>query len=332
MAMSSLAVQRRTRRRRQVAVFLTLAVIITVIALAVRYRTEERETSDYLALVDEIAGEELTLSQGFRELLAGVGDLDRPDIIDRLDVLTVRAGELEQQLAEAVVTRPVAKMHGFLSVATGAWTDGLAALDDGVVAVMDQPDDETAAPGAFTDALDVLRVGDVAYEGFLAATGGLDPEVVVPQFPEVAYVEGGEPLDIPALASRLRLRLSLAERHDVEVTANTLPEPTGDRNGVAVMPFTSTFDVTAIVTNSGNVVEEEIVVTLQLTRDGSDDEPFEESRIIPSLEPATSVSVEFLGLEVAPAALYTLNVSASIPQDADIDNNVWQLVFATNSE
>jgi hypothetical protein len=332
MAMSSIAMQRRSRRRRQVAIFLTLGVIITVIALAVRYRTEERETADYLALVGEIAGDELTVSQGLRELLNGVGSLARPDIIDRLVVLGSRAEDLEQRLGDAVVTRPVAEMHGFMSVAAAAWTDGLAALGEGVVAVMDQPDDDIAAPGAFTSALDMLRIGDFAYERFLDAGGGLGPDIVVPQFPAIAYVGGEEPLDIPTLASRLRLRLSLAERRDVEITANMVPEPTGARNGVAVAPFTSTFDVTAIVTNSGNVLQEEIVVTLRLTRDGTGDEPFEERRIIPALDPATSISVEFLSLEVAPAALYTLDVSASIPQDADIGNNVWQLVFATNSE
>ena len=332
MAMSSLAMQRRTRRRRQVALFLTLAVIITVIALAVRYRTEERETTDYLALVDEIAGDQLTLSLGFRELLDGVGELSRPDIVDRLDVLSTQAEELEGRLDVAVVTRPVAEMHGFMSVAASAWTEGLGALGDGVVAVMDQPDEATVAPGAFTDALDVLRIGDFAYDRFLGASSGLDPEIVVPQFPQVAYVGGEDPLDVSSLASRLRLRLSLAEHRDIEVTADVLPEPTGERNGVAVMPFTSTFDVTAIVTNSGNVVQEEIVVTLQLNRDGSDAAPFEERRIIPALDPATSLSVQFLGLEVDPGALYTLDVSASIPQDDDIENNVWQLVFATNSE
>jgi hypothetical protein len=247
-------------------------------------------------------------------------------------VLGDRAGDLEQQLEDAVVTRPVAEMHGFLSVAASAWRDGLLALGDGVVAVMDQPDDETEAPGVFIDALDILRIGDFAYARFLGAGAGLDPEMALPQFPQIAYVGGDDPLDVSTLASRLRLRLSLAERRDVEVTANTLPEPTGERNGVAVMPFAPTFDVTAIVTNSGNVVQEEIVVTLELSRDGSDVEPFAERRIIPALDPATSVSVEFLSLEVDPGALYTLDVSASIPQDADIDNNVWQLVFATNSE
>ncbi len=332
MAMSSMAMHRRTRRRRQFAIFLTLAVIITVVALAVRYRTEERQTADYLALVGEIAGDQLTLSQGFRELLDGVGELARPDIVDRLDVLSARAEDLVDQLRAAVVTRPAAEMNGFISVAAGSWRDGLALLGVGVVAVMDQPDEEIAAPDEFIDALDLLRLGDFAYEAFLEASSRLDPAIVVPQFPAVAFVGGENPLDVAALASRLRLRLSLAERRDVEVTANTVPEPTGDRNGVALMPFTATFDVTAIVTNSGNVVQEEIEVTLQLNRDGSDDPPFEERRIISSLDPATSVSVEFLGLAIAPGALYTVEVSASIQDDADTENNVWQVVFATNTE
>ncbi len=119
----------------------------------------------------------------------------------------------------------------------------------------------------------------------------------------------------------------------MSVIANTSPEPTGDRNGVAIIPFAATFDVTAIVTNSGNVVQEEIEVTLVLTAGGSSDvEPFQEQRFIPALEPEASMSLQFSGLAMQPGTLYTLRVTATITNDADVEDNVWQVTFASNTE
>ena len=43
-------------------------------------------------------------------------------------------------------------------------------------------------------------------------------------------------------------------------------------------------------------------------------------------------ATSFLGIEVEPAALYTLEVSATITDDADFENNLWELVFATNAQ
>lgn len=333
MTTSSQAMFRRTRRRRQFAIVLTLAVLAGVVALAARYRTERRDTMDYLALVNEIAQDELVTSESLRELFDTLGSLDRPDIVERIELLGEQVESSQAQLSEAVVTRPAAEVHGLFTVAIRSWTDGVTALGDAVVEVMDQPDDAEQAPASYTTATTQLRVGDEAYAAFLDAVERLDAEFQPPVYPTVAFVGGDEPADLETIASRLRLRRSFTERRDVSVIANTLPEPTGDRNGVAVIPFAETMDVTAIVTNAGNVIQEEIEVTLVLSADGANGpEPFQERRFIPSLEPDASMSLEFSGLAMAPGTLYTLHVSASILDDADVENNVWQVTFASNSQ
>ncbi|HSF85417.1 MAG TPA: hypothetical protein VLG28_07145 [Acidimicrobiia bacterium] len=333
MTTSSQAIYRRTRRRRQLAIFLTLAVIAAVIALAARYRTERRETMDYLALVDEVAQEHLVISQSLRELFDTLGSLDRPDIVERIGMLGSQAEESVAQLETAVVTRPAAEVHGLFSVAVRSWATGVSNMDEAVVEVMDQPDDATVSPDSFVGTVTDLRVGDEAYAAFLDAVLRLDEEFEPPVYPDVAYLGGPEPADVEAIASRLRLRRSFTERHDVAVTANTRPEPTGDRNGVAIMPFSETFDVTAIVTNRGNVPQEEIEVMLLLTADGTTEvPPFEERRFLPSLAPDASMSLEFAGLAMRPGTLYTLRVTASIADDADVENNVWEVAFASNAE
>lgn len=335
MTTSSQAMFRRSRRRRQYAIFLTLAVIAGVVALAARYRTERRDTVDYLAVVDQIVQQELIASQSLHELFDTLGGLDRPEIVERIERLGGQLEQATQQLDEAVVTRAAAEVHGLFSVAVRSWADGISDLDEAVVEVMDQPDEATETPETFVAATTKLRVGDEAYGAFLDAVADLDPEFEAPQFPVVAFVGGEEPADVEAIASRLRLRRSFTERRDVAVTANTLPEPTGDRNGVAVIPYAETFDVTAIVTNGGNVLQEEIEVTLVLSADGvaaAEVPPFEEQRFIPALEPDASASLEFSGIAMQPGTLYTLLVSAEIKDDADIENNVWQVTFASNSQ
>lgn len=334
MTTSSQALFRRARRRRQYAIFLTIAVIAGVVALAARYRTERRDTMDYLALVAEVVQDELVSSQSLREVFDTLGSLDRPDIVERITLLGGQTEAALRRLDAAVVTREAAEVHGLFTVAVRSWAAGVAELDEAVVELMDQPDDATSIPDSFTTATTRLRIGDEAYDAMLVALGNLDPELEAPELPAVAFVGGDEPADVEAIVSRLRLRRSFTERRDVQVTANTVPEPTGDRNGVAVIPYSETFDVTAIVTNGGNVLQEEIEVVLVLAADGVNGgaAPFEERRFIPALEPDASMSLEFVGLGMEPGTLYSLQVSASIQDDADAENNVWQVTFASNSQ
>ena len=162
MTTSSQVMFRRTRRRRQFAIFLTIAVIAGVIALAARYRTERRDTIDYLDAVDEIAQEQMVAAQSLRELFDTLGSLDRPEIVERITLLGDQTADSARQLDDAVVTRPAAEVHGLFSVAVRSWEAGVAILDEAVIEVMDQPDDATFTPESFLEATTRLRIGDEA--------------------------------------------------------------------------------------------------------------------------------------------------------------------------
>ncbi len=328
MTTSSLAITRRIRRRRQIAVLLTIAVIVAVLALAVRYRTEQRETAEYLALLDEIAKGELAVAEGLRGVFSALGDLDRPDIVSRVEALNGQARQLEIRLADAAVSRPVATVHGYVSVAVTAWSEGLGTLDEALVEVMDSGETAVDPSSLLASSVGSLVLGDAAYEHFLAAVPDLAEEYDPPAYPEVSFVSGA---DLQDITDRLILSGNLKERHDVAVTVNTSPEPTGSAGDVLVMPFASTFDVTAIVTNPGNVIEEGIEVLLRLTPDGDVGEPFSEPRIIPSLRPGEAVTLDFVGIPLEPETIYTLNVTVSIADDAEVANNVLEILFATNA-
>ena len=271
------------------------------------------------------------MSDSLKTLFADLGDFDRPAIIQRISGLGERTSELETRLATAVVPRPAAAAHGLMTVAVSAWDDGVVAMEDAVTTVMDQPDDLLdIAP--LQDAFDQLRIGDVAYANFIESVAIIEVDVDPPQFPEFVFVEDTSSDYLEGLARRLRLSRILDERRDISVSANTEPVPVGEQNGVAVMPYVPELVVTAVVTNQGNVIHEEIEVLITLQRDGVDEGPISETRLIPALDPGSSQTEEFAQLPLVPGALYTIVITAEVQDDADFDNNQWQLLFATNTE
>ncbi|MBT8213547.1 MAG: hypothetical protein KJN71_10420, partial [Acidimicrobiia bacterium] len=132
-----LAPSRERRRRRRIWLLLGLAVVVGVVALAVRFRTETRDTASYLTLAKEIADDEAQLAESLDVLLEDLATLDRPDLMRRIELLSSTASELRGSLDDVVITGTVAETHGFLVVASTSWRDALAGLDDGVVAVLE---------------------------------------------------------------------------------------------------------------------------------------------------------------------------------------------------
>ncbi|CAN5406975.1 MAG: CARDB domain-containing protein [Acidimicrobiia bacterium] len=327
MTTSSLALVRRQRRRRRLAIFLSIAVVLGAIALGVSYRSERRQTAEYLALADEVARGEAAIAESLQGMFAGLRDLDRSNILELVERMRVDSEELHIRIVTADVTRAAAPLHGFLGTATATWRDGLAALDHTVLEAIDA-EGSIDTTELIRDAAVSLAVGDAAYAQFLGAVPALDEDFDPPAFPEVAFVTG-VPTDIQLLIDRLVVAPDLDERRDVAVTANTRPEPTGTVGSALVMPFSDLLDVTAVVTNQGNVAADEVMV--ELTLEGETVDPFTEQRIIPSLAPGGAETIEVLGIPLEPETLYTLTITASIRNDDSTDDNVWEVVFATNA-
>jgi len=168
-----------------------LAIVVGVVALAVRFRTETRDTAAYLTLAKDIADDELQVSQSLSALFDDLGTLDRPELMRRIDMLSTTAAELRASLDDVIVTNAVTEVHGFLAVASTSWRDGLAGLDYGVIAVLESPtssDGEAVLRAVF----ELLEVGDRADAGLQDAVGRLDPDPVPPTYPAVAFVGPGQ--------------------------------------------------------------------------------------------------------------------------------------------
>lgn len=323
------------RRRRRVVLFVILGVAVGLIALAVRYRTEERRAVDYMALATEIAQNQAGLAESLTQMLRDLGGLERQDLLDQIDSLGARISADAQQLGAQDVPSSVAVAHGFLTVAVNSWQDALTALDDAVLQILDATDEEDASgAAALTAVFELLRVGDRAYVGFLEARSEIEGDVAAGSIAAVDYVAPGmESLfNGDTIARRLRATRKLGGRHDVSVTARTVPEPLGSTNGRPVVPSSDTFAVLAVVTNEGNLIEEGIAVTLQLALSSGEGDPVQREQLILSLEAGQATTVEFADLDLIPGQLYDLQITASITQDADPLNNVFELVFFRNQD
>jgi hypothetical protein len=334
MAYPPFADDRRSRRRRIILTLVAVGMVLTVVALAVRYRTERRESVDYLALADEVAGEHADIAAALDDLFATLSEMDRPTVLQRVTMLSDEAVELKHEVEDAAVPRAVAAVHGTLLVAVSAWSDALDDLGDAMVSVLDAAPDDPVGEDALDAVFDDLRLGDEAYALFLDAIDRLDPELVTVEFPPVAYAPGGdEVLNGQAFSEHIRRLRLLSEDRDVAVSLKVDPEPASETGGVSVVPASGDFVVTAVVSNPGNVSIEQISVKFTLSETSSSAEPYVENRAFPALSAGESTSAVFSEVPIEAGTVYELKVEVSLAEpDVNTDNNSARLVFQRNPE
>ena len=337
MAYSDYAPPRRSRRRRNIAVIILLLLIVGLLALAVRYRTERRESIDYLATAEEVAITHSELAERLGTLLQGLGREDRPALILRLETLAAEANEARRILGDAVVTRSVAEVSGLMTVAVESWDDGISALDDAIIAVLDAEQGDLSGEDEMREAFDLLRLGDRAYASAVEAVDLLDPELVPAPFPPVTYVEGefAALYDATVIAGRLRRLGSLSEVSDIALIGITIPEPVSEGvGGVFAIPASDTFALELTVSNTGNVVVERVSVVVSLQRAASSERIPPLGIVIPSIEPGASETLTFEDLDPEPGVVYTVTAVATLEEGVvdETDDNTWSLTFKRNTE
>ena len=336
MAFSDFAPPRRSRRRRNIVIFIVVAIVIGILVLAVRYRTERRESIDYLTVAEETASVHSDSSEQLAALLQGLGQEDRPALELRLDTLVDDAREAATKLDEQVVARPVAEVAGFMSVAADSWADGLGTMRDSIIAILDAEQGDESADEILQQAFELIRVGDRAYAGALTAVTELDPELVVAPLPDVNYASGRYRVlyNHEVVAERLRLQGGLAELVDIALTAKTVPAPVSEgAGGIWTIPASDSLALEVTVSNTGNVIVENvtILVTLQKVRSSDTFTPL--GQLIPSIEPGKSEVRLFENLEAEPGEVYSITATATVDGDGDLtDDNTFNLVFERNAE
>lgn len=336
MAYSDFGPPRRSRRRRNVVVLLVVLLIVGVLALAVRYQTERRESIDYLSVAEEVALQHAAMSDRIGVLLEELGQEERPEVVLQLDTLVVDARQAVSALDGLVVTRPVAEASGLMTVAVEAWSDGLVAVGDALVAILDAEEGDFSGEEELRNAFELLRLGDLAYARVMTSVALLDPEIVPMAFPIVSYTGGDYAglYDAAVVAQRLRGRGGLAELIDVALTAETVPGPVSEAaGGIQTIPASDAFSLEVVVSNTGNVVVEKVTVTVTLEQVGVASNIPPLGQLIPAIEPDRSERLVFENLEAQPGNVYNITAIAVVDGGGDeTDDNTFTLVFQRNAE
>jgi len=323
---------RRFRRRRWLLILISVVAIISLIAFLLSRQTEQRDTVEFFGAADESSNLHTKASVELESALASIGTIDRQELTRRLQAVSDTAAEANA-LLDVDVPPTIGASYGTMTTASGTWTVGSADVSTTIVEIMDGVLVE-GAQGQLEAALDLLRVGDASYVLFLDSLLATPSDAEIPVFTSVTYINpDAQPLlyDAQSLVLRIQTSYDLSPHHDVAVSGMTVPAPVGESGGIPVVPFSQVLDVQAVVSNVGNEDEPTVAVDLELfsIETGS---TVSASQTIVDLAAGSSTSVTFVDVSVTPGGLYQVRVTVTIPDDIDLDNNVWEMTFIWRSE
>lgn len=323
-----LPVVRRRRRRRTLWIVAVASLVMLLVLLAVQFVEDRTKTADYLDVARGTASTFEALSIRADTVVSGLEEADRPALLTVLTETSTEAAAAENALLEAEVPSDLASAAAFLTTAVAAWRDGISQLETGIDMLLEDP---TSVPGsaALTSSFLDFRVGDRAYARFtvlVAESAGDRP------FPDFGFVTPERELryDAALVVRRLAALESLAPGHDIAIADVRFdPAPTGDREGRAVIPFSSTLNVEVSIVNRGNEPESDIPVRMRLVGLAGDIID-EEVQVIPTLEPGAAVNLLFADLPVQPGEFYEIVLFADLATDEDPTSNEYSESFYRN--
>ncbi|MEZ5175124.1 MAG: hypothetical protein R2823_02825 [Acidimicrobiia bacterium] len=324
---------RRAQRRRWLLIIVTLAAAIAAVAYLVTRQTEQRGAVEFFAVADQAADLHATAANELESAFKSIGATSRQDLLNRLERIVSTAVSADA-LLDVEVSQRIAQAYGSLSTASVSWVTGVTEVQRVLVGLMNG-DPAAAATTALGAALDELRAGDAAYSLFLRSLDEPVDDVDTSGFGPISYIKA-EPAD-PMLYSPVELILSvsssyeLAPHHNVGVTGQLDPEPVGAQGGVPVVPFSETLGVTAIVTNSGNEDEADVLVTLEIVNADSGASETA-TRTIDTIQGGASASVVFSDLQVESDSLYQIKITATIDGDSRPEDDTWDIRFIRSGQ
>jgi len=204
-----------------------------------------------------------------------------------------------------------------------------------MIGILDAEDGDASAEEELKTAFELIRLGDRAYAEAAERVSELESDLVPATFPEVSYSGGPyRPLyDYSLVADRLRRYGGLAERVDVALTAITVPAPVSETTGgIWKVPASDSLSLEVTVSNTGNVVVEQVSILVTIQKVGTPDEFPPLGQLIPGIEPGESEIRIFENLEVASGEVYSITAVATVEDEGNTEDNSFNLVFERNAE
>ncbi len=130
---------------------------------------------------------------------------------------------------------------------------------------------------------------------------------------------------------RVSSSYDLAPHYNVGVTGQLEPLPVSDRGGTPLVPFSDTFGVTAVITNTGNETAVEVTVVLEILN-AITDEVQTLVEVVPEIGGGSASSISFADLSVTPGDLYQVKLLVTIEEDNRPEDDTWTMTFIRNED
>ena len=324
---------RRRGRRRWPLIVVTLIAIVSVVVYLVSRQTEQRGGVEFFAAADQASDISISASAELEGALSSIGVIDRQELTRRLQSVADSATEADSLLNMEIPSN-IGNSYGTMATATASWARGARDVNTAITAIMDGVLIEGATE-QLEAALDLLRVGDSAYDLFMENLPTVDEGIDVSGFVSVTYVNLDAPAlliyDAQSLVIRIQTSYDLSPHHDVSVNGTTTPDPIGETGGIPVVPFAPSIDVQAVVTNVGNQDEPTVIVVMDVI-DITSGVLVSQTQTITDLIAGASTTVTFSDVDIRPGSLYQVKITLEIEDDIDLDNNVWDMRFLWRGE
>jgi len=324
---------RRFRRRRWLLIIVTLIAVVASIAFLVTRQTEQRGTVEFFAAADQVTEIHSTAAAELESAIGAIGVTERQDLLSRFQRIS-RLATQAHALLDVEVPLTVAESYGSLSTASVSWLTGVTQVERLMVVLMDGGAADIAT-SELSAAFDELRAGDSAYELFLASLIEPVEDVDTSSFGPISYVNSSpaDPVLYDALNIVIRVSSSydLAPHYNVGVTGQLEPLPVSDRGGTPLVPFSDTFGVTAVITNTGNETAVEVTVVLEILN-AIADEVQTLVEVVPEIGGGSASSISFADLSVTPGDLYQVKLLVTIEEDNRPEDDTWTMTFIRNED
>ncbi len=321
--------KRRTRWRFIWPLLLTAGVAVAFVAASA-----SRETRDDLEYVEAMHDELTDISfdsDAFTDVTRRLFSVDRVEFVTVTDSLRSNLAVGLNRIENETPTDILIATHHLYRQTLEAWSAGVSQYTSAILVAADDPENEFVEDQV-AEALAAMRAGDDLYVALLHELGMEDVPQPVAPMPQVTMSPAEGSLVTLARTHVTAARSTgngLALRPGLGVSQLVSdPEMLIGPDGQAAVPATETMVFTVVVTNAGNVLSEEEMLTLTIT---GGEVPLEMTADVAPLQPGRQTSITFDAVPVAGGLVYEATAALLVTNpDATLDDNQRSVIFLVN--